>query len=141
MDSRPVPTRYLKAGDAYLQSLQRLGLNPDFLGWGWEDEAQQWVLVLVTSMIDAGGPLALNEQLFKAYNARVTPPDISPFFVRIFSPAIVPQDLDKSGELNFPGIHLAAAASYCNFPTRRPDIDGSEQWNRFRSAVERLVAA
>lgn len=140
MDSRPVPAQYMKAGDDYLESLQGLGLNPDFLGWGWEDATEQWVLVLVTSMIDAGGPLALNEQLFQAYNAQITPPDISPFIVRIFSPEIVPQQIYKVGDLNFLGIDLKTGNSYRNWPAHRFPNNGREEWNRFRSAVESLVA-
>src|SRR5450432_474581 len=92
MASRPVSTQYLKAGAGYLESLRALGLNPNFLGWGWDIAAERWVLVLVTSIIDAGGPLALNRLLFHAYNAEATPKDIPPFIVRVFSSAIVQDD-------------------------------------------------
>lgn len=89
MDSRPVPAQYLRAGQEYLDALVNLGLIPAFLGWGWDPAASQWMLVLVTSIVDARGPLALNRLLFRAYNAKATPKDISPFIVQIFSPEII----------------------------------------------------
>jgi len=89
MDSRPVPAKYLTAGQEYLDALVSLGLVPAFLGWGWDPATNQWLLVLVTSIVDAGGPLALNKLLFRAYIAKATPKLISPFIVRIFSPEIV----------------------------------------------------
>jgi hypothetical protein len=89
MDSRPVPAEHLTAGKDYMDALVSLGLIPAYLGWGWEPSSKQWLLVLVTSIIDAGGPLALNRLLFRAYNAKATPKEISPFIVRIFSPEIV----------------------------------------------------
>jgi hypothetical protein len=92
MDSRPVPARYLKAGQDYLDALVSLGLNPHFLGWGWDRATEQWLLVLVTFIVEAGGPLALNRLLFRAYNAKATPKEISPFMVRVFSPDIIPGD-------------------------------------------------
>ena len=90
MDRRPVPPEYMTAGQEYLDALVSLGLIPAFLGWGWEPNESQWMLVLVTSIVDAGGPLALNRLLFRAYNARATPKQISPFLVRVFSPEIIP---------------------------------------------------
>jgi hypothetical protein len=94
MDSRPVPAQHLKAGQEYLDAMVSLGLIPAFLGWGWDPAASQWMLVLVTSNVDAGGPLALNRLLFRAYNAKATPKEISPFIVRIFSPEIIPAQSD-----------------------------------------------
>jgi hypothetical protein len=162
MAGRAVSPRYLKAGAAYLTALRGLGLNPDFLGWGWELAAQRWVLVLVTSMIDAGGPLALNRLLFRAYNAEVTPKDISPFMVRVFSPAIVDNDfyllggtqpsirsLDgKAGDSividglqrTFLGIELEQANSYQILPDRKLRYDrGRQAWQKFKTNVERLA--
>src|SRR5215475_7475296 len=97
MDSRPVPAKYLTAGQDYLDALVSLGLVPHFLGWGWERETKEWLLVLVTSIVDAGGPLALNRLLFRAYNAKATPKEISPFIVRVYSPEVVPDDFWKMG--------------------------------------------
>ncbi len=89
MDSRPVSNEYLTAGQEYLDALVSLGLTPAYLGWGWDPVERQWLLALVTSVVDAGGPLALNRLLFRAYNAKATPKQISPFIVRIFSPDLV----------------------------------------------------
>jgi hypothetical protein len=90
MDSRPVPPKYLTAGQEYFDALVQLGLIPAFLGWGWDRSASEWVLVLITSIVEAGGPLALNRLLFRAYNAKATPKEISPFIVRVFSPELIP---------------------------------------------------
>ncbi len=90
MDSRAVPPEYLRAGQDYLDALVSLGLIPAFLGWGREIATAEWVLVLVTSILEAGGPLGLNRLLFRAYNAKATPREISPFIVRVFSPEIIP---------------------------------------------------
>lgn len=163
MGSRPVPAHYLKAGEDYLNALRKLGLNPNFLGWGWEVEIEQWQLVLVTSIIDAGGPLALNELLFKAYNSEATPKELSPFLVRVFSPEIVPNDFYMLGEKqlridtvngqkrelgpiqnlqrSFLGIDLEMINSYQNLPIRRLKYhERRDAWNRFRANVERLAA-
>jgi hypothetical protein len=108
MDSRPVPAQYLTAGQDYLDALVSLGLVPAFLGWGWGPIESQWMLVLVTSIVDAGGPLPLNRLLFRAYNAKATPKEISPFIVRIFSPEIIPADSNfwwlGEKELTFKGV-------------------------------------
>jgi len=88
-----------------MDALVSLGLVPAFLGWGWETLEKQWLLVLVTSIIDAGGPLALNKLLFRAYNAKATPKEISPFIVRVFSPELIPEGARSQfwllGEHNF----------------------------------------
>lgn len=163
MDSRPVPAHYLKAGADYLGALRELGLNPNFLGWGWEIATEQWLLVLVTSIIDAGGPLALNELLFKAYKAEATPKELSPFLVRVFSPEIVPDDFYMLGEKqlridsvngqrrelgpiqnlqrSFLGIDLEMVNSYQNLPIKRLKYhDRRAAWDRFRKNVERVAA-
>ncbi|MGA3311124.1 MAG: hypothetical protein ABSD08_21330 [Xanthobacteraceae bacterium] len=95
MDSRPVPPKYLTGGQEYLDALVSLGLIPAFLGWGWDPSVSQWMLVLATSIVDAGGPLALNRLLFRAYNAKATPKEISPFIVRIFSPELIQMSGDR----------------------------------------------
>lgn len=104
MDSRPVPPEFLTAGADYLAAMRRLGLDPIFLGWGWDREDARWILVMITSILDAGGPLALNDLLFKAYNAEATPKAISPFIVRVFSPEILPRS--HFGLLNDPYVRI-----------------------------------
>jgi hypothetical protein len=163
MDSRPVPPQYLKAGGDYLEALRELGLNPNFLGWGWETAAEQWLLVLVTSIIDAGGPLALNRLLFQAYNAEATPKEISPFIVRVFSTEIIPNDFYMLGEKNlridtvngkkrqmpaiqniqrtFLGVDLEMVNSYQNLPIKKLKYhERRNAWNRFKHNVEKLAA-
>jgi hypothetical protein len=91
MDREPLPLGYMKSGQDYLSAIKKLGLHPIFFGWGREISTQQWLLGMVTSIIDAGGPLELNRLLFKAYNAEVTPKEVSPFIIRVYSPEIAPQ--------------------------------------------------
>jgi hypothetical protein len=162
--ARPnLPAERLKAGEKYLASLRSLGLHPHFLGWGWEKAVKQWVLVLVTSIVDAGGPLALNRLLFAAYNASATPRDISPFVVRVYSPDIVPELLfllmDRefhvtgrdgrkrgtvSGKLEpvtFHGVEHAAENTYSTPRRRARDFHARRgEWQRFKANVERLAA-
>ncbi|MBU6297064.1 MAG: hypothetical protein KGJ79_01385 [Alphaproteobacteria bacterium] len=84
MASKALPPKYLEAGQEYLAALQMLGLEPEFLGWGMDEAHDEWNLVLVTSIIEIGGPLALSRLLFRAYNLNATPKEISPFIVRTF---------------------------------------------------------
>jgi hypothetical protein len=170
MDSRPVPAKYLTAGQDYQDALVSLGLIPHFLGWGWERETKEWQLVLVTSIVDAGGPLALNRLLFRAYNAKATPKEISPFLVRIFSPDIIPLDFWPLGikdlriskvkrpgktedddwapvrvenvQKTFLGIDLEQVSSYKTLPRpqRQGFMDRRKEWEKFKSKVERLAA-
>jgi len=84
MASKALPARYLEAGQDYLSALETLGLVPEFLGWGVDEAHDEWNLVLVTSIIEIGGPLALSKLLFRAYNLHATPKEISPFIVRTF---------------------------------------------------------
>lgn len=163
MASRAVPPEYLTAGGDYLKALRKLGLNPNFLGWGWEIAGERWILVLVTSIIDAGGPLALNKLLFHAYNAEATPKEISPFIVRVFSSAIVQDDFYLLGEKGltvntvngkkrdpikienvqrtFLGIELEQINSYQNLPNKKLKYHERRQaWQKFKNNVERLAA-
>lgn len=165
MASRPVPTQYLTAGQEYLDALRSLGLTPNYLGWGWDIAAEQWLLVLVTPIVDAGGPLALNKLLFRAYNAKATPQQISPFIVRVFSPDIIPSDFWMLGDKNlsvsavqsnedwspvkienvqktFLGLEMEMINSYQTLrpPQRRGYHDRRKDWNKFKGNVEKLAA-
>lgn len=79
-----LPPGYLKAGEDYLAALEKLGLRPEFLGWGQQVNTRDWWLVMVTSVVEISGPLVLGELLFKAYNMNATPHEISPFIVQVF---------------------------------------------------------
>jgi hypothetical protein len=105
MDREDLSPALLKAGQEYLESLRRLRLNPEGLLWSRVNELSpvkfnnggdvteglkdlpsgDWHLVLITSVIDEGGPSALNQLLFKAYDASATPKEISPFIVEVMS--------------------------------------------------------
>lgn len=84
MAGKALPAEYLAAGQDYLSALETLGMVPEFLGWGMDEARDEWNLVLVTSIIEIGGPLALSKLLFKAYSLKATPQEISPFIVRTF---------------------------------------------------------
>jgi hypothetical protein len=169
MASRPVSPQYLKAGEDYRDALISLGLLPAFLGWGWDPLVSQWILVLVTSIVDAGGPLALNRLLFRAYNAKATPKEISPFIVRVFSPELIPGGRRSSfwflGSKNltatspklsepakiqnlsqtFMGLELEAINSYETLPSALDNAYKGyhaqrHDWQIFRRNVERLAA-
>lgn len=103
MDSDDISPTLLAAGQEYLASLRRLRLNPEWLFWARVNEVGEiadaltgekreedfpsgdWHLVLVTSAIDEGGPSAINQLLFKAWDAAATPKEISPFIVEVVS--------------------------------------------------------
>lgn len=105
MDSENISPTLLRAGEEYLDALRKLRLAPEGLLWARANEIRgvkvsengqlrddfddypggPWHLVLVTSVIDEGGPSALNELLFKAYDASATPKEISPFIVEVMS--------------------------------------------------------
>lgn len=102
MDSQDISPALLKAGQEYLEALRGLKLQPEGLLWSRvselgnaidgstgqstvSDVPGDWHLVLITSAIDEGGPSALNELLFKAYDASATPQEISPFIVEVIS--------------------------------------------------------
>jgi hypothetical protein len=165
MDSQPVSAEYLKAGEDYLAALRRLGLRPMFLGWGREISSKQWLLVMVTSIIDAGGPLALNQLLFKAYNAEATPKEISPFIVRVYSPEVAPDTLYALGGKSMKIVNnpeLAEKISVSNMMFTFHDVDyeminayaiphhakatkpkyhaALAEWQRFKRNVDKLAA-
>jgi hypothetical protein len=151
----------MKAGADYLSAIRNLGLDPVYLGWGWEMASERWLLVLVTSIIDAGGPLALHSLLIQAYNAEATPKEISPFIVRVFSPDFLTAEAlsplndrnlamkTEKGEtiplsnveFDVLGIHLERINSY--MATGQPISKYGakrEAWQRFKRQVDRLAA-
>lgn len=103
MDSQNLSPTLLKAGQEYLDALRKLRLNPEGLLWSRVNEIEthtdsvtgepveldgpsgDWHLVLVTGALDEGGPISMQELLFKAYDASATPKEISPFIVEVMS--------------------------------------------------------
>ena len=86
MADRTLPASFLSAGQDYLISLRKLGLDPEALLWAIDKTLDEFVLVLVTSHFDFAGPLEVYRLLTKAYNLSATPKDISPFIIRLHSP-------------------------------------------------------
>jgi hypothetical protein len=74
-----------KAGEEYLSSLQKLGLDPECLFWSFDEVVGYHVLVLATSTYELAGPTAIARTLFQAYKASATPRTLNPFLVRIHS--------------------------------------------------------
>jgi hypothetical protein len=74
------------AGRDYLAAIRSLNLEPEALFWAYDRSVKQFVLVIVTSLFDYVGPLALTQLLFDAYNASATPKDVDPFILRLHSP-------------------------------------------------------
>ncbi len=86
MDQRDLGVARYDAGAEYLDALRRLKLEPEALFWAYDRTLGQFVLVIVTSLFDFAGPLALTKLLFDAYNASATPSEIDPFILRLHSP-------------------------------------------------------
>ena len=128
------------------------------------------MLVLVTSLFDFVGPLALTELLFEAYNAAATPKEIDPFIIRLHSPkhalyrAAQPFIGNRVDQADLKGADLDrativgsvtpfAVASfqagdlqsfgtwvYKSTPTK-PKISNSERrWTHFKDAVHAVAA-
>lgn len=170
MAREPLPANYLKAGEEYLAALIKLGLNPEFLGWGLHTQSQHWFLILVTSVVEVGGPLALNELLFRAYNMHATPQNISPFIVRVYgSKTFVVPELQQlyafatgdrriqmykpSGEPHgepseavsmgktLSDFHIESTDVYrLNLSNKKSHEKRTNEWLRFKRNVERLAA-
>lgn len=86
MDKQHLPDQLKVAGAEYYTSLRRLGFDPDVLFWAFDRELDEFALILVSPAYDEIGPLAISKVLFRAYEASITPKEISPFVVRLFSP-------------------------------------------------------
>ena len=86
MDQRDLGLARYDAGAGYLDALRRLKLEPEALFWAYDRTVGEYVLVIVTSLFDFAGPLALTRLLFDAYNAAATPKEIDPFILRLHSP-------------------------------------------------------
>ena len=86
MDQKDLGIERYDAGRDYLTAIRNLKLEPEALFWAYDTSLSQFVLVLVTSLFDFAGPLALTRLLFEAYNAAATPQEIDPFIIRLHSP-------------------------------------------------------
>ncbi len=169
MASKPLPPEYLRAGEDYLAALQKLGLNPEVLGWGTEITTGDWHLVMLTSIVEIGGPFELNKLLFAAYNMGATPKEISPFIVRVFGDRTVfapglrqlsefqrgdkkitaydqytrkekASGLAESMSMNFGDIHIESRDLYIAQISKKGHEQKTREWLRFKHNVERLAA-
>lgn len=86
MDQKDLGVERYDAGRDYLTAIRTLKLEPEALFWAYDKSMEQFVLVIVTSLFDFAGPLALTKLLFEAYNAAATPKEIDPFIIRLHSP-------------------------------------------------------
>lgn len=187
MDREDLSPALLKAGYEYLDALRRLKLQPQGLLWSRVNEIRkveignagetvdedfpgnEWRLVLITSLIDEAGPSALNELLFKAYDASATPKEISPFIVevmsdkapfvssllqalnnpigpvsmsyRTFTGQEIVQPLDISqGQSMIGGLWFSRKWIYHLTGLREPFASRKRHWREFRQSVNALAA-
>ena len=169
MALEPLPPKYLEAGEEYLAALNSLGLHPELLGWGTDIITKEWHLVMLTSIIEVGGPLALNKLLFRAYNMGATPQEISPFIIRIFgdktvfAPELRQLDAFQRGDKiltvtdpkgrrevqkvtaesmgkDLGGVHIESKHLYIVKIRKRGYEQKTREWMRFKQNVEKLAA-
>ncbi len=170
MASDTLPPKYIEAGEAYLSAVHSLGLYPEFLGWGQDLASRDWLLVMVTGIVEVGGPLALNRLLFNAYNLHATPKEISPFIVRIFGSRtllaaeftkmnsfrrgeVFIKDVERAGKKidiskvkvesmaqDIAGIHIESQNAYLLDKRRRGYEQKTREWIKFKHNVEKLAA-
>lgn len=83
----------LRAGREYLDALRSLKFEPDILCWVVENDGMDSGfgnlhnrLAIVTSLADRVGPTKIYDLLFEAYTLAVTPKEIDPFQVSVYSP-------------------------------------------------------
>lgn len=153
----------MEAGKAYLDALRKLGLDPEGLVWAWDRVDENLVLMLVTRYFDIVGPSALSTLLFRAYNLAITPTEIDPFIVRIFSPDHMlirnvttamddfkTQVVDRGGlghEEEMESAHLGAGSfvipigrAYVWKDVRRPKDDLLRRWGIIKKRVDAIAA-
>jgi len=73
------------AAKEFSNALSAIGFDMAGVLWAYDNEDERFVLIVITDVFDAKGPLEISKQLFRAYNASLTPKEIDPFFVRLLS--------------------------------------------------------
>jgi hypothetical protein len=164
VDRLTLPDSSIEAGQEYLDSVRRLGLEPEGFLWAYDKTIEQYVLVMVTSQFDTVGPQEIYRLLTKAYRASATPREINPFIIRLHSvnQLIVPH-LQRAVELDITSSVKKAdgsvsEATYIDILKNALDLsfrkewiyvfrikrvkpaDRSRRWKRFAQNVERLAA-
>ncbi|MGQ3214814.1 hypothetical protein [Shinella sp.] len=167
MATPEIDERFLTAGREYGDALVNLGLEPHALFWAYDNGEQRHILVLVTDFFDFKGPLEISKQLFRAYNASVTPKEIDPFTVRLHSinqsigeeyrnfagsdgkfkvwdKNMVRKPLPEEARvesMNIGDITMKPTWTICVRPgKRRTGVDLSRRWERFTRNVDRAAA-
>ena len=168
MDSLDLDVTRKRAGEEFLQSLERLGLRPEALFWAFDRVEDRLVLVLATELFDLKGPRAVFDLLVKAYRASALPREIDPFVVRLHSPehrliryldgwhqddadgtrryGLAPEQRDRPA----PATSMMVEVDDIEFKTdwvyrfrlpKRRDVGAvRREWERFHRKVERLAA-
>lgn len=158
----------VNAGIEYMQTLIALGSSPEIMCWALFTDSPEMTeasmqLVIVDSWFDRIGPTAIYEALFKAYDASVTPKEVNPFIVSVFSPkSEFAIDLRNAlRNIDVPRTHngraverehmiyvvgskrpvLVAGAYVLKSPDRKGTaIDDMRAWERFKTEIDRRAA-
>ncbi|OLP56845.1 hypothetical protein BJF92_12300 [Rhizobium rhizosphaerae] len=166
MDTHSLDKALLECGHKYVDALEHLGMKPECAFWAYDEELEQFFLVLITSMFDYAGPLKLAEKLFKAYNSHGLPAEIDPFQVRLHSPKqtiyrniapLLTQRITgadfalENPHVNIPesllsqpiairsdGLYVHPDWIYRFAPVKRNEV--GRQWNKFVTRVDSLAA-
>lgn len=165
MDTPQLAPSFMRAGDEYVDTLSRLGMDIEIACWAFDEEVDNFVLLLITDFFDVKGPLEISKVLFRAYNTSVTPREIDPFTVRLhstnhafakdirlFAPGTFVQQVDKvtrqpfgqradvthakSDGIRFNADWLLRVGS----AARRKSVEISRRWDRFTRNVEKAAA-
>ena len=167
MAAPAIEERFLTAGREYGDALINLGLDPHALFWAYDAAEARHVLVLVTDFFDYKGPLEISKQLFRAYNASVTPKEIDPFTIRLHSinqpmgeeyrnfaasdgkfevwdKNMVPKPMSPKArvqEINVGGLAMKPEWTIRVRPRKaRTSVELSRRWSRFLRNVDRVAA-
>lgn len=167
MAAPEIDERFLTAGREYGDALADLGLDPHALFWAYDEVESRHVLVLVTDFFDFTGPLEISKQLFRAFNASVTPKEIDPFVVRlhsvnqaagseyanfaasdgtfkVFDKNMKPKFVGDAGRIESMNIRGLVMKPEWTIRTRkaahRNSVDLSRKWKRFVRNVDKVAA-
>lgn len=85
MATEQLKEHYMSAAREFSKALGDCGFDMAGVLWAYDKEDERFVLVVITDLFDAKGPLELSKQLFKFYNVFLAPEGIDPFCVRLLS--------------------------------------------------------
>lgn len=88
----------VEPGFRFVQALVSRQFPLEMAAWYYDPEPDEVRLAVVSSVVDKIGPAAIYKTLFDAFNAAVTPPEINPMIIDVFSPfTATGRDLMKVG--------------------------------------------